>query len=113
MGTSKTTKKRERCVTLVDGDDEEDEIAVSPSCLLGLSGVDLAERKSHSVAREGGISEKKELSMKPYHVFQRRRNAELKTADPDMPAATRRDIISAEWKESDENPKVIEAQNNS
>ncbi|GAA5884363.1 hypothetical protein JCM16303_003652 [Sporobolomyces ruberrimus] len=45
------------------------------------------------------------LSTLPYHVFKRKRYAELKAADPDGDPADRRKQISEEWKESDDNPK--------
>ncbi|GAA5827268.1 hypothetical protein JCM5353_005953 [Sporobolomyces roseus] len=49
-------------------------------------------------------TEPKEPSTKPYHVFLRRRTAELKDEKPNQESSARRQQISKEWKESDENP---------
>ncbi|GAA5864403.1 hypothetical protein JCM1840_000482 [Sporobolomyces johnsonii] len=42
--------------------------------------------------------------------FRSRRTAELKEEEPGMSGAERQKAIQAEWKDSDENPKAVRAE---
>ncbi|GAA5927399.1 HMG-box domain-containing protein [Sporobolomyces koalae] len=60
--------------------------------------------------KEHIIQRSKSQSQTPYHIFQRKRYAELKESMPKADVKQRRKIISEEWKSSEENPKNQESE---